>query len=69
MNFQLFLVGVVAFLYYCQDTEQLESTTTGTETKARIMKAFLMQCNENLKGHNNIQVTVQIAAVKSLIVN
>lgn len=74
MNFQLLLISVVvAFLYNCQVTEQLEATTTtGTKnrtvTKARIMKAFLMQCTGNFNSPNNLRVTVQIA-VKSKTVN
>lgn len=73
MNFQLLLISVVvAFLYNCPETEQLEATTTVTKnrtaTKARIMKAFLMQCTGNFNSPNNLRVTVQIA-VKPKTVN
>lgn len=68
MNFQQFFVGVVAFLCYCHETSQMESIsgTKGSKgTKPRIMKAFLMQCDEHFNSHNNIQVTFQIAEHRS----
>lgn len=68
MNFPLdkiLFVAIVPFLLLCHETEQIDSVSgsrNDTKANARIMKAFLMQCSDNATGHNNIQVTVKIAA-------
>lgn len=65
MNFPLLFVAIVPILLLCHTTEQLASVSDSrndTKANAGIMKAFLMQCPDNATSHNNIQVTVKIAA-------
>lgn len=72
MNFQLIKalsVAVISFSFLFHETVQVDPikcTRNGTKANSKIMKAFLMQCPENISSRNNnnnnrIRVTIQIA--------
>ncbi|XP_037030089.1 uncharacterized protein MAL13P1.304-like [Bradysia coprophila] len=75
MNLKLvkaLFVPAFVFLVLCNETKQsdvINATRIGTESTARIMKAFLMQCPHNFSSRNNVQVRVQIAMHTSTIKN